>query len=90
MSVVMFNRIEIADYDTWKAAFDAHDETRQANGQYNVQLFRDMENPNIVTLIAHWESMEGVQAFQQTVDVQAVQKQSGMIENHGMAVMSEA
>ena len=88
MSVVMFSRIEVADYDTWKAAFDAHDETRQAHGQYNVQVFRDLENPNIVTLIAHWESMEGVQAFQQTVDVPAAQKQGGMIQNLGMAMMS--
>jgi quinol monooxygenase YgiN len=90
MSVVLFSRIEVADYDAWKAIFDSHDDTRVENGQYNVQLFRDIENPNIVTLISHWESMEGVQAFQQAVDIQAAQKQGSMIENYGMAVMSEA
>jgi quinol monooxygenase YgiN len=89
MSVVLFSRIEVADYDAWKAVFDSYDDTRQANGQMNVQLFRDIENPNIVTVISHWESMEGVQAFQQTVDVPAAQKQGSMIENYGMAVMSE-
>jgi quinol monooxygenase YgiN len=90
MSVVLFSRIEVADYDAWKAIFDSHDDTRVENGQYNVQLFRDIENPNIVTLISHWESMEGVQAFQQAVDIQAAQKQGSMIENYGMALMSEA
>jgi quinol monooxygenase YgiN len=90
MSVVLFSRIEVADYDAWKAVFDSYDDARVENGQYNVQLFRDIENPNIVTLISHWESMEGVQAYQQAVDVQAAQKQGSMVENYGMAVMSEA
>ena len=89
MSVVMFSRIEVEDYDAWKAIFDQHDRTRQAHGQRNVQLFRDLENPNIVTLIAHWDSIEGVQAFQQEVDVRAAQRQGTMIENYGMAIMTE-
>jgi quinol monooxygenase YgiN len=89
MSVVLFSRIEVADYDAWKAVFDSYDDARVENGQYNVQLFRDIDNPNIVTLISHWESIEGVQAFQQAVDVPAAQKQGSMIENYGMALMSE-
>jgi len=90
MSVVTFSRIEVADYDTWSTAFWEHDDTRQTNGQYNVQVFRDIENPNIVTVISHWNSIDGVQAYGQMVDVQAVQKQSGMIASHGMALMTEA
>lgn len=89
MSVVLFSRIEVADYDGWKAIFDEHDDTRKDNGQTSVQLFRDIENPNIVTLISRWESMEGFQAYQQTVDVEAAQKQGSMIANYGMALMSE-
>ena len=89
MSVVMFSRIEVESYDAWKAIFDEYEDARQANGQMNVQLFRDIDNPNIVTVIAHWDSMEGVQAYQQAVDVRAAQKQGTMIENYGMAVMYE-
>ena len=57
-------RLNVADYDTWRAGFDANESNRKAAGSTGVnQFYRDVENPNNVTLIMEWDEAVNAQAY---------------------------
>jgi hypothetical protein len=57
-------RINVADYDRWRAGFDANEANRQSIGSTGVnQFYRDVENPNNVTLVLEWDEETNAQAF---------------------------
>lgn len=57
-------RHTIADYAKWRPAFDAHAAVRQAGGATGVyQVYRDVENPDQVTLMLEWDNAENAQIF---------------------------
>ena len=54
----------VADYAKWRTVFDAHDAAQRAAGATGVpQVYRDQENPNAITVIIEWESVEKAQQF---------------------------
>ena len=57
-------RLNVTDYDTWRAGSDAQESSRKAAGSTGVnQFYRDVENPNNVTLIMEWEEAGNAQAY---------------------------
>ena len=54
---------EVADYTTWKAAFDSAFDWRRKNGECSYRIFRGVGNVNDVTLFFEWESLEKARAF---------------------------
>ena len=57
-------RVNVADYDIWHKGFDANESDRKSAGSTgNNQFYRDVENPNNVTLILEWDTAEKAQAF---------------------------
>ena len=57
-------RLNLEDYGKWRAGFDANDAMRRAGGSTGVyQVYRDVDNPNTVSLILEWEDAGKAQAF---------------------------
>jgi quinol monooxygenase YgiN len=57
-------RLNLESYDKWRAGFDANDAFRRTSGSTGVnQVFRDVDNPNAISLILEWEDAEKAQAF---------------------------
>ena len=57
-------RVNVADYDKWRASFDANESSRKSAGSTGVnQYYRDVDNPNNVTLVLEWEAADKAQAF---------------------------
>ena len=57
-------RLNVADYDTWRAGFDANESNRKSAGSTGVnQFYRDVENPNNVTLIMEWDAADNAQTY---------------------------
>jgi len=79
MSLVVIIRHEVADFDSWLDTYYSYDDQRIDHGQGTVQILRDVENPNKITIIAEWESMEGFEAFGQAVDLQSVMQGAGVL-----------
>lgn len=52
-------RHTVADYAKWRAVFDAGESMRRAGGSTGVfQIYRDLENPNQITVMAEWDNAE--------------------------------
>ena len=57
-------RLNVADYDKWRVGFDANESNRKSAGSTGVnQVYRDVDNPNNVTLILEWDEAGKAQAF---------------------------
>ena len=57
-------RVNVADYDKWRLGFDANEPSRKSAGSTGVnQFYRDVNDPNNVTLVLEWEDADKAQAF---------------------------
>jgi len=59
-------RHTVADYAKWRPFFDGHAPARRAAGATGVhQVYRDLENPNQITIVTEWDTAEHARAFLQ-------------------------
>ncbi len=72
-------RHTVADFAKWRAGFDAHEAARRAAGATGVQqVYRDMENPNAITIMMEWDSTEKARQFAQDPALKEVMKNAGV------------
>ena len=80
---------KVENYERWKEGYDASIEQRKAAGEISFQVFRNVDDPNIVTVLAVQESAEQVQAFVDSPDLKARMEAAGIIEMGQMLMMEE-
>ena len=80
---------KVENYERWKKEYDASIEQRKAAGEISFQVFRNVDDPNIVTVLAVQESAEQVQAFVDSPDLKARMEAAGIIEMGQMLMMEE-
>jgi hypothetical protein len=73
-------RLNLENYEKWHAGFDANDSNRRAGGSTGVtQIYRDVDNPNSVSIILEWEDAAKAQAFLNDPKLKQVMQASGVI-----------
>jgi quinol monooxygenase YgiN len=80
---------KVGDYKQWKEEYDASIEQRKASGEISFQVFRNVDDPNTVTVLSVQESAEQVQAFMDSPDLKARMKAAGITEMGQMLIMEE-
>jgi len=71
---------KVKDYAQWKAGFDAHIEPRKAAGEKSFQVFRNVDDPNTITVLTTHEDPAQVQAYMSSPELKAAMEQAGVIE----------
>ena len=57
-------RHTVADYAKWRPVFDSDESNRRAGGATGVQsVYRDLANPNDITVVLEWDNAENAQKF---------------------------
>jgi hypothetical protein len=72
----MFIRHEVADYDAWRAVYDAFD--RQALGVQAHAVYRSLDDPNDVTVWHDFESAEAAHGFASTGELEEAMRHAGV------------
>ena len=73
-------RHTVADYATWRPFFDADDARRRAAGSTGVhQVYRDHDNPNVVTIILEWDTAEKALQFANNPALGEVMQKAGVM-----------
>jgi quinol monooxygenase YgiN len=80
---------KIENYERWKEGYDASIEQRKATGEISFQVFRNVNDPNTVTVISVQESAEQVQAFMDSPDLKARMEAAGITEMGQMLILEE-
>lgn len=85
-------RYTVTDYGKWRPIFDQDDARRRAAGASGVtQIYRDMDNPNLITLVMEWDTAENAGKFAHDPALGAVMQKAGVVGVPALvAVMSGA
>ena len=77
--VYMMLRFKVADYERWKATFDGSALWRMNIGEQNYHVYRDVDDPNEVTLLEGWEDFTTAQLFATSDDLRRKNDEGGVI-----------
>ena len=80
---------KVENYERWKEGYDANIEQRKAAGEISFQVFRNVDDPNTVTVLSVQESAERVQAFLDSPDLKARMKEAGITQMGQMLIMEK-
>ena len=80
---------KVEDYERWKEGYDASIEQRKAAGEISFQVFRNVDDPNTVTVLSGQESAERIQAFIDSPDLKARMKAAGITQMGQMLIIEE-
>ncbi len=73
-------RHTVADYATWRPAFDADEARRRAAGATGVkQVYRDVDDPNTITVFLEWDNAENARKFAEDPALREVMQKAGVI-----------
>ena len=68
----------VNDFDTWKSAFDQFEPIRKEGGKRSALVLRHAEDPNMVTVINAWDTVETAQAFFDREELKAAMREAGV------------
>lgn len=71
-------RHSVADFDTWKAAFDAHESARRATGMLGHHINRGRADPNEISTYLAVSDIERAKAFATSDDLKNVMQDAGV------------
>ena len=89
MSVTVIVSLKVADFDDWKAAFDAHTSSREEAG-INAKAYQNLDDPNNPIAIGTASSKEAFVAFFTKPEMQEVQKKAGVLGPPEITFLEEA
>ncbi len=80
MTTTAIIRHRVADFDTWKAGFDAASHFRAAAGMTACRVYTDAADGQQVTVVADFTSIDHAQAHLQDRELAEKMKKLGVLE----------
>lgn len=74
----LFVRHDVADFATWKKAYDDFDDERAALGVTGHGVYRVEDDPNSVIIYHHFDSMDAARAFMGSERLREVMTAAGV------------
>jgi len=72
-------RHQVENYAIWREGFDNHAPAREAGGATDeVFVFRNVEDPNEITIILGWSDLDKARAFTQSVSLKGAMQNAGV------------
>lgn len=76
--VHVFVRHEVADYATWRKAYDAFHATQKKLGVVAQAVYQSTDNPNDVTVTHTFHSLEKAKAFAASAELKSAMEKAGV------------
>jgi hypothetical protein len=81
-------RLTVANYDRWRSGFDANRAfRRRAGATGKTRVFQDVDDPNTVTLILQWDTLENANRFLADPALQEAMQNGGIIGTPTINIM---
>ncbi len=77
MSQVLI-RHKVADYASWKPAYDAQAQDRLEAGCTSDMVMQDENDPNMVTILFDWNDLEEAHTFAQSEELKNAMQTAGV------------
>lgn len=69
----------VKDFNAWKTVYDSMVGTRKENGELSEQIFHEENNPNSLTILFDWNSIENAKKFSQSPELKAAMEKAGVM-----------
>ena len=76
--VRMFVRHQVADYGTWRKAYDEFNAAQKKGGVFYKAVYQAADDPNDVTVIHDFHSLAKAKAFAASPELKAAMQKSGV------------
>ena len=76
--VRLFVRHEVADFGAWRKTFDAFAPTQKKDGVIYKAVYQSTDDPNDVTVVHDFNSLEKAKAFVASAELKAVMEKAGV------------
>jgi hypothetical protein len=83
-------RHPVADFDTWKTGFDAHQDVRRSSGIVGHHINRDRDDPNMLSVYLGVADIGKARAFASSDDLKSIMEQVGVTGPPEMTWMTPA
>jgi heme-degrading monooxygenase HmoA len=68
----------VKNYGEWRKVFDSNAGLRKSHGAISVEVYQDIDDPDAVTIIAKWGSLEKAKKFAESAELKESQQKSGV------------
>ena len=86
----VFIRHRVADFDTWKVAFDDHGATRRDHGLTDAGLLRDDDDDSMVTIVMNTEDAARAREFLASDDLRETMQKAGVVSQPEVWIAGDA
>lgn len=90
MSKHLLVRHVVADYPSWKIAFDSYQGERQKHGLKELHILRDQTNQNHVTILLEAQDLERAKAFATSENLREIMQKAGVVGTPEVCYLSDA
>ena len=80
----------VKDFDAWKTIFDQFEPVRKEAGERSAVVLRHADDPNMVTVINPWDSIEAFQALFSREELKAGMAEAGVTAPPTVIITNEA
>ena len=80
---------QIADYNRWKNSFDSAMSFRHDGGERSCRIFRNPDNPSVVTLLFEWETEEEARRFMTSDELRKKMQSAGVLSQPDVEYIHE-
>jgi len=81
---------KVQDYSAWRKIFDEDDKRRKEYGSTGFQVFKSASDPNDLTVIMDYPSVDAAQAFATSDALKEKMKNAGVISQPALTFLVEA
>ena len=74
----MLAQHKVEDFAKWKDVFDSVADLREKNGEKSAQIFHDADDPNSLTLLFEWDSLNNARQYAQSPELKAAMQKAGV------------
>ena len=82
---------EVKDYDAWRVGFDSVSELRAQYGEKSAQVFTNADNPNRITAVFEWDTLEHADTyFFNTPELKSAMQKAGVLGQPTVTMLNES
>ena len=81
---------KVHDFASWKSVFDSLLDLRTSFGELSSQIYHDAGDPNTLTILFKWDSIENAQKYAHSPELRAAMEKAGVAGPPTISFLNEA
>ena len=81
---------EVADYDQWRKVFDSMESVRHSMGVRSDLILRGVDNPNAITILIEWDSLDGARNWMADSRLRDAMKEAGVLKSPTLTYLTRS